>query len=151
MQLPITETIDVPLRAHRWQRCLVDSASPCRAFARDSPTRDLVFLQVSVERVHSWLPADRRRVVASVKYIFSGLRSRDVRYPESVSVALAKAHIFRPCEVWSTDLPLPCRCGYHAIPSLQPLHIHIISQDFDSPALKKKQHWNSFTTGKRRL
>lgn len=36
--------------------------------------------------------------------------------------------------------------GYHAIPSLHPLHIHIISDDFDSPALKKKYHWNSFNT-----
>lgn len=26
------------------------------------------------------------------------------------------------------------------------LHLHVISQDFDSPALKTKKHWNSFTT-----
>ena len=26
------------------------------------------------------------------------------------------------------------------------LHMHVISQDFDSPALKKKQHWNGFTS-----
>jgi aprataxin len=26
------------------------------------------------------------------------------------------------------------------------LHMHVISQDFDSPCLKTKQHWNSFTT-----
>jgi len=38
------------------------------------------------------------------------------------------------------------RLGYHSIPSLTPLHLHIISQDFDSPALKTKKHWNSFTT-----
>lgn len=38
------------------------------------------------------------------------------------------------------------RCGYHAIPSLEPLHVHIISQDLDSPCLKSKSHWNSFTT-----
>ncbi|CAM9273729.1 unnamed protein product, partial [Ascophyllum nodosum] len=39
------------------------------------------------------------------------------------------------------------RCGYHSIPSLDPLHLHIISQDFDAPRLKRKSHWNSFTTG----
>lgn len=38
------------------------------------------------------------------------------------------------------------RLGYHSVPSLQPLHLHIISQDFDSPSLKTKKHWNSFTT-----
>ncbi|CAM9127374.1 unnamed protein product [Ectocarpus fasciculatus] len=39
------------------------------------------------------------------------------------------------------------RCGYHGIPSLEPLHLHIISQDFDSERLTKRKHWNSFTTG----
>lgn len=38
------------------------------------------------------------------------------------------------------------KIGYHAIPSLHPLHIHIISQDFDAPALKTKKHYLSFTT-----
>lgn len=41
---------------------------------------------------------------------------------------------------------LDFKFGYHAIPSMTPLHIHIISQDFDSPSLKTKKHWNSFTT-----
>nr|XP_056704543.1 aprataxin [Euleptes europaea] len=38
------------------------------------------------------------------------------------------------------------RLGYHAIPSMSHLHLHIISQEFDSPWLKNKKHWNSFTT-----
>lgn len=36
--------------------------------------------------------------------------------------------------------------GYHSLPSLEPLHLHIISQDFDSPCLNKKKHYNSFAT-----
>ncbi|EFA77384.1 histidine triad family protein [Heterostelium album PN500] len=36
--------------------------------------------------------------------------------------------------------------GFHAIPSMKQLHMHIISKDFDSPSLKKKEHWVSFTT-----
>lgn len=45
------------------------------------------------------------------------------------------------------DTPgLRLRLGYHSVPSLQPLHLHIVSQDFHSPALKTKKHWNSFTT-----
>jgi len=36
--------------------------------------------------------------------------------------------------------------GFHAIPSLSPLHLHIISTDFNAPALKKNIHWNSFVT-----
>ena len=36
--------------------------------------------------------------------------------------------------------------GFHAIPSLTPLHLHLVSSDFDSACLKHKKHWNSFTT-----
>ena len=36
--------------------------------------------------------------------------------------------------------------GYHAVPSMAQLHLHVISTDFDSPCLKHKKHWNSFTT-----
>ncbi|XP_067003123.1 aprataxin isoform X1 [Anabrus simplex] len=38
------------------------------------------------------------------------------------------------------------RLGYHAVASMARLHLHVISQDFDSPCLKSKKHWNSFTT-----
>ncbi|XP_030050198.1 aprataxin isoform X3 [Microcaecilia unicolor] len=38
------------------------------------------------------------------------------------------------------------RLGYHAIPSMSHVHLHVISQDFDSPCLRNKKHWNSFTT-----
>jgi len=39
-----------------------------------------------------------------------------------------------------------CSIGFHARPSMQRLHLHVISTDFISPHLKTKDHWNSFTT-----
>lgn len=36
--------------------------------------------------------------------------------------------------------------GYHASPSMQRAHLHVISRDYDSTCLKTKTHWNSFTT-----
>ena len=36
------------------------------------------------------------------------------------------------------------RIGYHCVPSLKLLHLHVISADFDSACLKNKKHWNSF-------
>lgn len=45
-----------------------------------------------------------------------------------------------------SDPDLQFRLGYHAVPSMSHLHLHVISQDFDSPCLKNKKHWNSFTT-----
>lgn len=44
------------------------------------------------------------------------------------------------------DQSLVFRMGYHSDPSMRQLHMHVISQDFDSPSLKNKKHWNSFTT-----
>ncbi|KAK8960110.1 Transcription factor bHLH140 [Platanthera guangdongensis] len=44
----------------------------------------------------------------------------------------------------SHDPSLVFRLGYHSIPSMRQLHLHVISQDFDSSHLKKKKHWNSF-------
>ncbi|CAM6129922.1 unnamed protein product [Calypogeia fissa] len=44
------------------------------------------------------------------------------------------------------DPSLICRVGYHSIPSMRQVHLHVISQDFDSASLKNKKHWNSFTT-----
>ncbi|KAJ1699030.1 hypothetical protein LUZ63_007542 [Rhynchospora breviuscula] len=46
----------------------------------------------------------------------------------------------------SEDPSLHFRLGYHSVPSMRQLHLHVISQDFDSPSLKNKKHWNSFNT-----
>jgi aprataxin len=47
-------------------------------------------------------------------------------------------------------LPSDCKskavCGFHAIQSMNPLHMHIITTDFKSDCLKNKKHWNSFNT-----
>jgi aprataxin len=44
------------------------------------------------------------------------------------------------------DPTLVFKYGFHAVQSMNHLHMHVISQDFDSPCLKNKKHWNSFTT-----
>ncbi|KAJ0979378.1 hypothetical protein J5N97_014852 [Dioscorea zingiberensis] len=49
-------------------------------------------------------------------------------------------------KLYTDDAFMMFRLGYHSVPSLQQLHLHVISQDFDSPHLKNKKHWNSFTT-----
>ncbi|XP_077239326.1 APRATAXIN-like protein [Tasmannia lanceolata] len=44
------------------------------------------------------------------------------------------------------DASLIFRMGYHSVPSMRQLHLHVISQDFNSHHLKNKKHWNSFNT-----
>jgi hypothetical protein len=36
------------------------------------------------------------------------------------------------------------KLGYHALPSFEPLHLHIISDDMDSPCVTKRKHITSF-------
>lgn len=36
--------------------------------------------------------------------------------------------------------------GFHAIQSMNPLHMHIMTRDFQSECFKNKKHWNSFNT-----
>jgi aprataxin len=36
--------------------------------------------------------------------------------------------------------------GFHSVPSMDQLHLHLISRDFISPCLKTKKHWISFTS-----
>ncbi|XP_036339341.1 aprataxin-like protein [Rhagoletis pomonella] len=38
------------------------------------------------------------------------------------------------------------KIGFHAQPSMQRLHLHVISKDFVSDCLKKKRHWVNFNT-----
>ncbi|GIY98441.1 aprataxin [Caerostris extrusa] len=45
-----------------------------------------------------------------------------------------------------SDCKYKFQIGYHAVPSMSHLHLHAISTDFDSPCLKTKTHWNSFTS-----
>ena len=40
----------------------------------------------------------------------------------------------------------PMLAGFHSVPSMRQLHLHLISLDFASEALKNKKHWNSFAT-----
>ncbi|GLT92726.1 hypothetical protein SLE2022_105500 [Rubroshorea leprosula] len=47
---------------------------------------------------------------------------------------------------FNEDASLVFRLGYHSDPSMRQLHLHVISQDFDSKHLKNKKHWNSFNT-----
>ena len=43
---------------------------------------------------------------------------------------------------WSKDIMV----GVHAVPSMSHLHVHILSRDMHSPALKHRKHYNSFNT-----
>lgn len=38
------------------------------------------------------------------------------------------------------------KSGFHAIPSMKQLHLHVISCDFSAATMRTKAHWNAFVT-----
>ncbi|CAN0475676.1 unnamed protein product [Ectocarpus sp. 12 AP-2014] len=70
-----------------------------------------------------------------------------LRRLHAMGAALAKA-LSLQAEVRELSHPSAnvIRCGYHAMPSQEPLHLHVVSMDLDGTGLKGKTHWNSFTT-----
>lgn len=38
------------------------------------------------------------------------------------------------------------RFGFHAVPSMAQLHLHVVSQDLRGSGMKHRKHWNSFAT-----
>eukprot|EP00049_Salpingoeca_infusionum_P010659 m.184389 g.184389 ORF g.184389 m.184389 type:complete len:259 (-) comp14710_c2_seq23:1952-2728(-) len=49
-------------------------------------------------------------------------------------------------EIQKLDTRATFKTGFHAVPSMKQVHLHLISTDFVSPGLKTKKHWNSFNT-----
>ena len=88
------------------------------------------------------------------------------KYPKSRHHALVISRDTRlqgPLDLSSKDIPLVKRMkeaaerwatataptaqfafGFHSVPSMRRLHLHVISRDYGSPCLKTKRHWNSF-------
>ena len=64
--------------------------------------------------------------------------------------ALKEFHAFAKgivCDLQKSSALKPdFKLGYHAVPSLTPLHLHIISTDLESNCIKTKSHINSFTS-----
>ena len=48
--------------------------------------------------------------------------------------------------IQSKEPDLKFRFGYHAVPSMHRMHMHVVSQDFSSPRMRTKHHWNTFNT-----
>ncbi|KKA29248.1 hypothetical protein TD95_002058 [Thielaviopsis punctulata] len=44
------------------------------------------------------------------------------------------------------DWDAEVRCGVHAVPSMNHVHVHVLSRDMHSEKMKHRKHYNSFTT-----
>jgi len=73
---------------------------------------------------------------------------RDLRTPQDIPLVRHMQHMGKRW-VAKQRAPPPGSnvvMGFHSVPSLRQLHMHVVSTDYDSSCLKHKKHWNSFTT-----
>ena len=47
----------------------------------------------------------------------------------------------------SLEPTLKPKIGFHAVPSMKTLHLHVLSSDLRGSGMKTRRHWNSFATG----
>eukprot|EP00887_Chlorella_sp_A99_P000125 scaffold16.g125.t1 len=128
-----------------WANALVEIAARPERHKASSP--DTLFDDRCVLILDKFPKARRHALVIA----------RDPRLQGPLSLTAADAplveHLVRVGQEWverekardAGVAALRFRLGFHAAPSLRQLHMHVVSQDFDSQCLKDKKHWNSFT------
>ncbi|KDQ60763.1 hypothetical protein JAAARDRAFT_31735 [Jaapia argillacea MUCL 33604] len=80
------------------------------------------------------LKALLNRDKATAKDIIVGLREDALVLKASIEEEMVKRFGYK-WDIW---------IGFHAVPSMEHLHLHVISSDLVSPSLKNKKHYNSF-------
>lgn len=137
-------------KARHWPTYVQPTTKPVRsANWRDAlrhPDPSLVFGgDDEAVLIYDGYPKARHHLLGLAKKSSSLSEVRSVRDLRPVHLpALVRFH--RTISSAARSLGVECRVGYHAQPSMNWLHCHIISTDFDSPCLKTKHHWHSFTT-----
>ncbi|KZT57048.1 HIT-like protein [Calocera cornea HHB12733] len=83
--------------------------------------------------------------LSSLRSLLSGDKAEALRVVKvlGADAELAKFHILEDMRKkhgfeWTVNI------GFHSVPSMDHLHVHVISSDLISPALKNKKHYNSF-------
>jgi len=98
------------------------------------------------------LPKERKKTLKSVSHLSSSdidtiqymneIGTRLIDHLVDQESRLQKKNSTRPQSISKDDFQM----GFHSIPSIHVVHLHVMSTDFNTPQMKRKDHWNSFTT-----
>lgn len=113
---------------------------------RDASKRDLHPHEAFDDPV--FLAMIRAQVAASLKLAVSELSRLIGPFSESNKARITAMEGDEPADTLppGRDFSKDLRVGIHAHPSMNHLHIHIISRDMHSDRLKHRKHYNSFNT-----
>jgi aprataxin len=95
-----------------------------------------------VERCKDIAAAELKRRYGMMSASSSAYNAAMEKAMEDASATPPDPSTLPPQRNWRLDV----NAGIHAHPSMNHLHIHIISSDMHSPAMKHRKHYNSFNT-----
>ena len=110
-------------------------------------TRQVFWYDSDFVVVYDAYPKSRRHLLVMPR--LSASRARDVYGFSATDLPLVRRlhdvarRVAR--SVVGGDADAVAQLGYHALPTMRHVHLHVMSRDLDSPWLKKPEHWNSFT------
>eukprot|EP01098_Paradermamoeba_levis_P012504 TRINITY_DN5485_c0_g1_i2.p1 TRINITY_DN5485_c0_g1~~TRINITY_DN5485_c0_g1_i2.p1 ORF type:complete len:189 (-),score=29.76 TRINITY_DN5485_c0_g1_i2:14-580(-) len=105
---------------------------------------DILYQDKDVTVLYDKFPKAQVHLLAIPSFVLSGFSSLNETH-------LPLLHKMRECglamaQKITPEKAMKFKTGFHAVPSLKQLHLHVISTDLDSPKMKHNKHWNSFTT-----
>lgn len=77
---------------------------------------------------------------------FTKLTAEAAKWRALAAKELARTLCPPTLSVPERDWEAEINVGIHSVPSMNHLHIHVISRDMHSPCVRHKKHYNSFTT-----
>lgn len=105
----------------------------------DNTAADLTSLRTLLQRAAAAsdtdIDPDARQARSRAKGTLSVLSDEATRLQKQIEREMQTHYGFK----W------PIWIGFHAIPSMEHLHLHVISSDLISPSLKTKRHYNTFS------
>nr|USW07889.1 aprataxin [Crypthecodinium cohnii] len=140
--LPALNPPGGPMRTGRWQAALSDAMDRLH---RGDPEAIPYFPHASEEfvTIFDGFPKSRVHLLVMPKQRIARARVlRQEHLPLLRRMAAYTAWLVEQLQIQNPTLSW--RQGIHVNPTLEPLHLHVLSEDFQGPNLKNKKHYNSF-------
>lgn len=103
----------------------------------------VVFYNSKICCIKDQFPKAKHHYLILPRYIMrGGLESLDKTHLPLLDEFKDQADLI----IKSIENKINFKIGFHSVPSMSQLHMHLISTDFESESLKNKKHWNSFNT-----
>jgi len=111
-----------------------------KAYAKDPPSDRLYIAESDHVVIYDGFPKAQLHLLVLPKM---DIKTLTMLKKENASLLRTMLKTAKEIVEWSGR---ECKIGFHRIPSMSHLHMHIISKDMRSPALKTKKHYNSYAT-----